>query len=179
MDDVRNGWNTAPACVLGTCGARRRFGLGRLGRRRACPCRSGRLSPRHCALDTRRNAAIVHLARGGLWICGQRKGVAHKSTGPASSSQRQFVCLETVGLQTPARSPPATVSLGGRQTSPVTAPSLRGFRPPFTPFEGTRDRETTLCVRLGRTLGPAATSRKTLSQKRLCLNLPMAKARGF
>jgi hypothetical protein len=99
MDDVRNGWNTAPACVLGTCGARRRFGLGRLGRRRACSCRSGRLSPRHCALDTRRNAAIVHPARGSLWICGQRKGVAHKSTGPASSSQHQFVCLETVGFR--------------------------------------------------------------------------------
>jgi hypothetical protein len=102
---------------------------------RATPCLPlpiWQVSPRHCALDTRRNAAIVHLARGGLWICGQRKGVAHKSTGPASSSQRQFVCLETVGLQTPARSPPATVSLGGRQTSPVTAPFLRGFRQPFT-----------------------------------------------
>jgi hypothetical protein len=37
------------------CGARRRSGLGGLGRRRAC--QSGRLSPRHCALDARRHAA--------------------------------------------------------------------------------------------------------------------------
>ena len=37
------------------CGARRRSGLGGLGRRRAC--QSSRLSPHHCALDARRHAA--------------------------------------------------------------------------------------------------------------------------
>ena len=36
MDDDRNAWNNAPACVLGTvCGARRRFGTWRF---RSAPC---------------------------------------------------------------------------------------------------------------------------------------------
>ena len=38
MDGGRNGWNTAPACVLGTVwGTASNPRLGRLGRRRACP----------------------------------------------------------------------------------------------------------------------------------------------
>ena len=74
------------------CGARRRT---RAWQFRSAPCLPiGRLSSRHCALDTRRNAAIVHLARGGLWICGQRKGVAHIPTGAANDSQHQVDCFE-------------------------------------------------------------------------------------
>jgi hypothetical protein len=63
------------------CGARRRSGLGGLGRRRAC--QSGRLSPRHCVLDARRHAAARAHA---LWVCGQRKSVAHIPTGSATAT---------------------------------------------------------------------------------------------
>jgi len=82
MDGGRNGWNTAPACVLGTVwGTASNPRLGRLGRRRACPS------------DRFINRAIVRSApagfsncarrvREGLWICGQRKGVAHMTHRP-------------------------------------------------------------------------------------------------
>ena len=74
------------------CGARRRSGLGGLGRRRACPAGSGRLSSRHCALDRRRNAAIQRAARAALWICGQRKGVAQHTHKP-SKQQPAFTLI--------------------------------------------------------------------------------------
>src|ERR1700745_221934 len=80
MDDVQNAWNNAPACVLGTVwGTASKPRLGRLGRRRACP--SDRFvtaplcAPRGCRLAT------ACATRESLWICGQRKRVAHRPTG--------------------------------------------------------------------------------------------------
>jgi hypothetical protein len=54
MDASGNGWNTAPAFVLGTMWGTVSIRTWRLGRRRAR--QSGRLSPRQCALSTPRSA---------------------------------------------------------------------------------------------------------------------------
>ena len=77
-----------PACVLGTVRGTASIRTWRFRSTPCLSCRSGRLSSRHCALDRRRNAAIVRAPRAALWICGQRKGVAHIPTSPASNSQR-------------------------------------------------------------------------------------------
>ena len=80
------------------CGARRRT---RAWQFRSAPCLPiGRLSSRHCALDTRRSAATERAAQAGLWICGQRKGVAHISTGAANDTQHQVDCFERGTAQT-------------------------------------------------------------------------------
>jgi hypothetical protein len=55
-------------------------------------------------------------AQAGLWICGQRKGVAHISTGAANDSTK-LIALKGDRLD-PARHPQATTSLGGQVTSP-------------------------------------------------------------
>src|SRR5271168_2453896 len=74
------------------CGARRRT---RAWQFRSAPCLPiGRLSSRHCALDTRCSAVTERAAQAGLWICGQRKGVAHISTGAANDTQNQVDCFE-------------------------------------------------------------------------------------
>jgi hypothetical protein len=63
----------------------------RTWRFRSAPClpiRQGVTAP-VCARPGRR-AAIPRAARADLWICGQRKGVAHKSTGPATAVSFSF-----------------------------------------------------------------------------------------
>ena len=96
------------------CGARRRT---RAWQFRSAPCLPiGRLSSRHCALDTRCSAVTERAAQAGLWICGQRKGVAHISTGAANDSTK-LIALKGDRLD-PARHPQATTSLGGQVTSP-------------------------------------------------------------
>jgi len=112
------------------CGARRRT---RAWQFRSAPCLPiGRLSSRHCALDTRRSAVTERAAQAGLWICGQRKGVAHIPTGAANDSQHQVDCFEggtahtlpvTAGDYQPNRS---------GHLARATAPSLRGSGQPST-----------------------------------------------
>src|SRR6202051_1978235 len=59
------------ACAA-PCGARRRT---RAGQFRSAPCLPiGRLSSRHCALDTRCSAVTERAAQAGLWVSGKRKG---------------------------------------------------------------------------------------------------------
>ena len=112
------------------CGARRRSGLGGLGRRRAWPADpAGRHC--HCALDKCRNAPIVRAARASLWICGQRKGVAHMPTGPSSSSQRYFDCFGTAGQTLLVTSQQLSVRAAATHHH-LAAPSSRGSQPPFT-----------------------------------------------
>jgi hypothetical protein len=98
------------------CGARRRT---RAWQFRSAPCLPiGRLSSRHCALDTRRSAVTQRATQAGLWICGQRKGVAHIPTGAANDSQHQVDCFVRGTAQTWARHPQATTSRRGQVTSP-------------------------------------------------------------
>jgi hypothetical protein len=67
-------------------------GLGSLGRRRACQSAGC-----HRAI-VRSTPAIApatgRAAQAGLWICGQRKGVAHIPTGAANDSQQQLIALK-------------------------------------------------------------------------------------
>jgi hypothetical protein len=42
---------------------------------------------------------LAYAACAGLWICGQRKGVAHIPTAATSSSQHQFDCSGREGLR--------------------------------------------------------------------------------
>jgi hypothetical protein len=74
-----------------------RFHRRRLARTRSAPCLPiGRLSPRQSASDARRHAAR-HATR--LWICGQRKSVAHISTGATINNKHQFDSSEGPGLR--------------------------------------------------------------------------------
>ena len=75
------------------CGARRRSGTWRF---RSAPClQSGRWSPRNCALDPPRHIS----AHADLWICGQRKRVAHRPTGSKNKSKRQFDCFGSTAVR--------------------------------------------------------------------------------
>ena len=96
------------------CGARRRSGLGGLGRRRAC--QSGRLSPRHCVLDTRRHAA------GRAHACGYVDNARALSTYPQAQQPTISINLITSESQgsDPARHIQANVSPGSRHTSPAS-----------------------------------------------------------
>ena len=79
VDVTGNEWNNAPACVLSTVwghGVDTR--LGSCGRRRACLNQPDRSSRPQSVLVPPKSRGPT---RDGLWICGQRKGVAHKSTG--------------------------------------------------------------------------------------------------
>jgi hypothetical protein len=67
--------------------------LGGLGRRRAC--QSGGWSTRNCALDQPRHIS----AHADLWICGQRKRVAHRPTGSKNKSKRQFDCFGSTAVR--------------------------------------------------------------------------------
>jgi hypothetical protein len=72
------------------CGARRRFGTWRF---RSAPCTPiwRVVNAQFCARST-----SPHLPRTpDLWICGQRKRVAHRPTGSKNKSKRQFDCIET------------------------------------------------------------------------------------
>jgi hypothetical protein len=93
------------------CGARRRSGTWRF---RSAPCLLiGRLSPRQSASDARRTA------RARLWICGQRKSVAHISTGATINNKHQFDSSEDLGSD-PARHIQATVSPGSDGASTLS-----------------------------------------------------------
>jgi hypothetical protein len=112
------------------CGARRRT---RAWQFRSAPCLPiGRLSSRHCALDTRRSAVTQRATQAGLWICGQRKGVAHIPTGAANDSTKSIAlkwgpltpsCPSPAGDYQPKRS---------AQLAHATAPALRGSGQPST-----------------------------------------------
>jgi hypothetical protein len=112
------------------CGARRRT---RAWQFRSAPCLPiGRLSSRHCALNTRRSAATQRAAQAGLWICGQRKGVAHIPTGAANDTQHQVDCFEGGPLR-PSLSPAGDYQpKRSGQLAHATPPALRGSEQPFT-----------------------------------------------
>ena len=116
------------------CGARRRT---RAWQFRSAPCLPiGRLSSRHCALDTRCSAVTERAAQAGLWICGQRKGVAHIPTGAANDSTND--CFEGRPLR-PRPSPAGDYQPGrSGHLAQATAPSLRGFGQPSTTGLATR-----------------------------------------
>jgi hypothetical protein len=93
------------------CEARRRT---RTWRFRSAPClpfskwSSAPLCSRH-----RCDAAIAPAARDHLWICGQRKGVAHIPTGSATSASISWIHLEGASGSAQPRSP-----LGSRSPRP-------------------------------------------------------------
>jgi hypothetical protein len=78
------------------------------------------------------DGAIAPAARDSLWICGQRKGVAHIPTGSATSASISWIHLE--GAQAQPAPVTARRSIPKAEASPrqATAPSLRGSRQPFT-----------------------------------------------
>ena len=63
---------------------------------------------------------------GRLWICGQRKSVAHIPTGAAINTKHQFDCA---GF----RPNPSSPRLGPATLQQYLPPSLRGFGQPLTP----------------------------------------------
>jgi hypothetical protein len=94
----RHGWTVAAtggilprhACSA-RCGARRRSPDWPF---RSAPCLpSGRLSLRYCALPAGYRLVAACAAPEGLWICGQRNGVAHIPTGRSNNSQPLFDCF--------------------------------------------------------------------------------------
>jgi hypothetical protein len=135
MDDVRNGWNTAPACVLGTCGARRRFGLGRLGRRRACPA-----DPAGChrAIVRSIHAATLRSCTRHAGACGYVDNARALPTYP--QAQQAAVSVNPIVWSGSLHTRPTSRRrLSASAVAPphrVTAPSLPGFRQPFTPVTG-------------------------------------------
>ena len=99
------------------CGARRRSGLGGLGRRRACQsagCHRASLRP---------STPSCCAARARLWICGQRKSVAHIPTGPRINNKHQFDRFRRLGSD-PARHIQPTVSPGSDDASTMTRAHL-------------------------------------------------------
>jgi hypothetical protein len=67
------------------------------GRRCACLNQPNRSSPQQCALATPKSRAT----REGLWICGQRKSVAHIPTGPTEAAARFNFGNEEAGPHRP------------------------------------------------------------------------------
>src|SRR5215831_8239564 len=113
------------AC-LARCGARRRSGLGGLGRRRACHPAGGH---RAIVRAIQRATSATHAD---LWICGTtQERCPTYPQGQKTKSKCLFDCLESGGSH---------IQPVGSHTRPVTAttrhqtaaPSLRGFRQPFT-----------------------------------------------
>lgn len=83
------------------CGARRRFGTWRF-RVGAVPAN---LAGGQRAI-VRSIDLVTSAAHADLWICGQRKCVAHRPTGSKNNkSKRQFDCFESTALR-PGPSPP-------------------------------------------------------------------------
>jgi hypothetical protein len=125
------------------CEARRRT---RTWRFRSAPClpfsrwSSAPLCSRH-----RCDAAIAPAARDNLWICGQRKGVAHIPTGSATSASISWIHLE--GAQAQPAPVTARQSIPKAEASPrqATAPSLRGSRQPSTPRPPLRSGTMRFC----------------------------------
>jgi hypothetical protein len=69
-------------------------------------------------------------ARARLWICGQRKSVAHIPTGATINNNHQFDCLRKPGLR-PSPSYPGDLKLGSHDRH-HPPPFFRGFGQPLT-----------------------------------------------
>jgi hypothetical protein len=97
------------------CGARRRSGTWRF---RSAPCLPiGRLSPRPVCV---RCTPSCRTARARLWVCGQRKSVAHIPTGATINTKHQFDCFRRPGLR-PSPSYPSDLKLGSHHPSQVSS----------------------------------------------------------
>jgi hypothetical protein len=97
------------------CGARRRSGLGGLGRRRAWPADP---AGRHRAIVRSTNAATLRSCVRRAPACGYVDNARALPTCPqGSSSQRYFDCFGTAGQTLLVTSQPASVR-AGRDTSP-------------------------------------------------------------
>jgi hypothetical protein len=86
-----------PHTCSARCGARRRSQTSRFRSAPCLPCQSDRSSPHHCA-PRGRHPKPTHRPR--ATACGyvdNARGVAHRPTGPASSSQYQFNCSGRAG----------------------------------------------------------------------------------
>jgi hypothetical protein len=81
------------AC-LARCGARRRFGTWRF---RSAPCLPNLASGQRAIV--RSIHLVTSAAHADLWICGQRKRVAHRPTGSKNKSKRQFDCFGSTALK--------------------------------------------------------------------------------
>jgi hypothetical protein len=121
MDDVRKEWNSAPAYVLGTVWGTTSIRTWRFRSASCLPIRQLITTPLCGSMRCRDPTA-----RKRLWICGQRKRVAH--IPQAASNSRQLQCDDwrkaapTCGCTQPAiRAPPAATA------AQTIAPSLRGF----------------------------------------------------
>ena len=85
VDVTGNEWNNAPAYVpQHGVGARRRYETWQL---RSAPCLSQSTQQVVTTTVCARHAEIARTTRDGLWICGQRKRVAHKPTGQKQQQQ--------------------------------------------------------------------------------------------
>ena len=101
MDVRRNEWNNAPACVLQhRVGARRRCETWQL-RVGAVPVSINQTGRHHTVCVG--HAKIARATREGLWICGQRKSVAHISTGPTEAAARFNPMIRKAGPHGHAR----------------------------------------------------------------------------
>ena len=128
MDDVRNAWNNAPACVLGTVWGTASI---RTWRFRSAPCLPIRqvVTAPLCA----RYTPSCRRARARLWVCGQRKSVVHIPTGATTNNQHQFDYFGIAGLRPSPSHPGERQSRQPSHITTIAPPSLRGFRQPFTP----------------------------------------------
>src|SRR6516225_12278975 len=127
MDDVRNAWNNAPACVLGTVWGTASI---RTWRFRSAPCLPIRqvVTAPLCA----RYTPSCRRARARLWVCGQRKSVVHIPTGATTNNQHQFDYFGIAGLRPSPSHPGERQSRQPSHITSIAPPSLRGFRQPFT-----------------------------------------------
>ena len=118
------------------CGARRRFGLGGLGRRRAWPADP---AGRHRAIVRSTHAATLRSCVRRAPACGYVDNARALPTGPASSSQRYFDCFGTAGQTLPVTSRQLSVRAAATHHH-LAAPSSRGSQPPFTVLSDTGSR---------------------------------------
>jgi len=105
------------------CGARRRSGTWRF---RSAPCLPIKVVTAPVCV---RCTPSCRTARARLWICGQRKSVAHIPTAQQSTTNINLIASEGLGSD-PAHHLQATSGMTRHQDPP---PSWRGFGPPFTP----------------------------------------------
>jgi hypothetical protein len=96
------------ACSARCRGTASRRDLAVAGRRRAVSISA----TSHSSLQCARHAAFPSPTHGGLWICGQRKGVAHISTGQTAAASTfnlmnsksvSQTCLRYLGIATPIK----------------------------------------------------------------------------
>ena len=85
MDDIRREWNTAPAFVPSTVWGTAPNCDWLL---RSAPCRPRQIRALLIACSPAFRSGCNSCARRGLWICGQRKSVAHIPTGAKTAPTR-------------------------------------------------------------------------------------------